>query len=70
VSVKFCFERIFVFKPIDATERGFRRGDKQDRRQAVAGAPVESDVSIPQRRECVAQEFVQDGLLPGGLLID
>src|ERR1700682_2080165 len=54
VSVKFGFERIFVFKPLDATERGFLRGNKQDRRQAVAGAPVESDVSLPQRREYVA----------------
>jgi hypothetical protein len=67
VSVKFGFERIFVFKPLDATERGFFRGNKQDRRQAVARAPVESDVSLPQRRECVAQELVHEGLLPGGL---
>jgi hypothetical protein len=48
VSVKFDFERIFVFKPLDGIERGFfRRGNKEDRRQAVAGAPVESDVSLP-----------------------
>src|SRR3984893_11913934 len=50
VSVKFGFERIFVFKPLDATERRFLRGNKEDRRQAVAGAPVESNVSFPQRR--------------------
>ena len=68
VSIKFAFERIFVFKPLDATERCFFRGNKQDRRQAVAGAPVESDVSLPQRREYVAQELVHEGLLPGGLL--
>ena len=68
VSVKFGFERIFVFKPLDATERGFFRGNKQDRRQAVAGAPVESDVSLPQRREYVARELLHEGLLPGGLL--
>jgi len=36
VSVKFGFERIFVFKPRDTTERRFHRGNKQDRRQAVA----------------------------------
>jgi len=30
---------------LNATERAFFRGNKQDRRQAVAGAPVESDVS-------------------------
>src|ERR1700675_1101270 len=47
VSVKFALERIFVFKPLDATERRFLRGNKQDRRQAVARAPVESDVSLP-----------------------
>src|ERR1700687_4653870 len=70
VSIKFGFERIFVFKPLDATERGFFRGNKQDRRQAVAGAPAESDVSLPQRREYVAQELVHAGLLPGGLLQD
>src|SRR3981189_2436481 len=68
LSVKFGFERIFVFKPLDATERGFFRGNKQDRRQAVAGAPVESDASLAQRRENVAQELVQEDLLPGGLL--
>src|SRR5258708_17441689 len=62
VSVKFAFERIFVFEPRDATERRFLRGDKQDRRQAVAGAPVERDVSLPQRREYVAQELVHEGL--------
>jgi hypothetical protein len=31
-SVKFGLERIFVFKPLDAIERGFFRGNKQDRR--------------------------------------
>src|SRR5258705_13502493 len=65
VSVKFGFERIFVFKPLDATERGFFRGSQQDRGQAVAGAPVESDVALPQRREYVAQELIHEGLLPG-----
>src|ERR1700694_9705 len=70
LSVKFALERIFVFKPLDATERRFFRGNKQDWRQAVAGAPVESDVALPQRREYVAQELVHEGLLPGGLLLD
>jgi hypothetical protein len=51
VSVKFGFERKFVFKPLDATERRFFRGNKQDRRQAAAGAPVESGISLPQWRE-------------------
>jgi hypothetical protein len=68
VRVKFSFERIFVFKPLDATKRRFFGGNKQDRRQAVAGAPVEGDVSLPQGREYVAQELVHEGLLPGGLL--
>jgi hypothetical protein len=68
VGVKFGFKRIFVFKPLDATERLFLRGNQQDRRQAGAGAPVESDLSPPQRREYVARELVQEGLLPGGLL--
>jgi hypothetical protein len=36
VSVKFGFEPIFVFKPLDETERGFFRGNQQDWRQAVA----------------------------------
>src|SRR3984957_9323430 len=67
VGVKFTFEPIFVFKPLDATERAFFRGSKQDRRQAVAGAPVESYVSLPQRREYVARELLHEGLLPGGL---
>src|ERR1700737_2274029 len=51
VSVKFGFQRMFVFKPLNATERGFFRGNKQDRRQAVAGASVESNVALPQRGE-------------------
>src|ERR1700694_1152168 len=68
VSVKFGFERIFVFKPLDGAERRFVRGNKQDRRQAVDGAPVESDCSLPQRRKYVAQELVHEGLPPGGLL--
>src|SRR4030088_2579452 len=68
VCVKFSFERIFVFEPLDASERGFFRGKKQDGRQAVAGAPVESDVSLPQRREYVARQFLHEGLLSGGLL--
>src|SRR5258708_24382741 len=67
-SVKFGFERIFVFKPLDGTERHSFRGNKQDRRQAVAGAPEESDVSLPQRREYVAQELLHEGLRPGVLL--
>src|SRR5882762_5486875 len=67
VSIKFGFERIFVFEPLDATERGFFRGNKQDRRQAVAGASVESDVSLPQRREYVTRELLHEDLLPGGL---
>ncbi len=68
VSIKFALERIFMFKSLDASERGFFRGSKQDRRQAVAGAPVESEISLRQRREFVAQELIHDGLLPGGLL--
>src|ERR1700688_1198311 len=63
VSVKFGFERIFVFKPLYTTERRFLRGNQQDRRQAVAGAAVESDISLPQRPEYVAQKFVDAGLL-------
>src|SRR6267142_6015940 len=65
---QFGFERIFMLKPLDATERRFFRGNKQDRRQAVAEAAVESNVSLPQRREYVAQELLHEGLLPGGLL--
>src|SRR3982074_2124992 len=60
VSVKFGFEGKFVFKPLDVTKRRFFRGNKQDRRQAVAGASVESDVSLPQRREFVAQELLHN----------
>jgi hypothetical protein len=62
VGVKFGFERIFVFEPLDATGRRFFCGNNQDRRQAVAGAAVESDVSLPQRREHVARELVHGGL--------
>jgi len=40
VGVKFGLERIFVFKSLDATGRGSFCGNKQDRRQAVARAPV------------------------------
>ena len=43
-----------VLKPFDATGRRFFRGNEQDRRQAGAGAPAESEVSFPQRREYVA----------------
>src|SRR6266404_4253010 len=67
VGVKFSLERIFVFKPLDATERGFLCGNKQDWRQAVAGATVERDVSLPERQEYVARELVHEGLLAGGL---
>src|SRR6267142_1642090 len=67
-SVKFGFERIFVFKPRDTTERSFFRGNQQDRRQAVAGAPVESEVTFPQRREYVPRELFHEDLLPEGLL--
>src|SRR5260370_31977489 len=66
--VKFGLERIFVFEPLDATERRFLRGNKQDRRQAVAGAPVQGDVSLPHGREYVAQALTHEGLLPAGLL--
>jgi hypothetical protein len=68
VGVKFGLERIFVFKPLDTTERRFVSRNQQDRRQPDAGAPDERDVSLPQRRECVAREFVHEGLLAGGLV--
>src|SRR6267154_682084 len=68
VRVKFGFKSIFVFKPLDGAERRSVRGNKQDRRQAVAGAPVERDMSLPKRRECVARELVHEGLPSGGLL--
>src|SRR5260370_28285894 len=67
VGVKFGLERIFVFKSLDATGRAFIGGNKKDRRQAVAGAAVESEVSLPQRRKYVAREFLHEGLPPGGL---
>ena len=35
-SVKFGFERIFVFKPLDASGRAFIRSNKQDRGQPPA----------------------------------
>src|ERR1700761_5128262 len=60
VSVKFFLERILVFQPLG---RVFFCSHEQNRRQAVAGAPVKSDVSIPQRRECVARKRVHRGLL-------
>ena len=46
ISVKCGFERIFVFKSRDTVECRFFRGSKQDRRHAVAGAAIESDVSL------------------------
>ena len=61
VSLEFGFERMFVLKPFDAIERGFFRGNEQDRRQTVAGAPVESDVSFPQQRKCVARRVPSKG---------
>jgi hypothetical protein len=66
INVKFGLERMFVFEPLDATERGFFHGNKQDRHQAVAGATVESDVALAQQREYVAKAR-SPGLLPGGL---
>ena len=68
VGVKFGLERIFVFKSCDATRRGFFRGNKQDRRQAIARASVERHVALPQRRERVARELFHQGVLAGGLL--
>jgi hypothetical protein len=59
---------MFVLKPFGAIERGFFRGNEQDRRQAVAGAPVESDVSFPQRQECELESSFTRRLLPGGRL--
>ncbi len=67
VSVKFSLERIFVFKPLDTTGRGFLCGNKQDRRQAVARATVERDVALPKRQKYVTRELVHEGLLAGGL---
>ena len=40
---------------LDATERRFFRHNEQDRRQAGTGAPVESDISLPQRRKNVSR---------------
>src|SRR3981189_678922 len=67
VSVKFSLERIFVFKPLDTTGRGFLCGNKQARRQAVARATVERDVALPKRQKYVTRELVHEGLLAGGL---
>jgi hypothetical protein len=68
VSFKFALERVFVFKPLDTTERRFVSRNEQDRRQPDAGAPEERDVSLPQRRECVARDPVHEGRLTGGLV--
>src|ERR1700760_4869870 len=68
VCVKFGLERIFVLKSLDATGRGFFGSNKQDRRQVVARAPIEGDVTLPQQREHVARELVHESLLAGGLL--
>ena len=68
VGVKFGLERIFAFKSFDATGQAFIRGNKQDWRQAAAGAAVDGNVAIAQRREYVTQELVHESLLPGGLL--
>src|SRR5277367_6248580 len=68
ISIKFGFERMFVFKPLDRTERGFSRRNEQYRCQAVAGATVESGVAFAQRREYVARKLVHLRLLAGGLL--
>ncbi len=46
-SIQFGSERIFVFEPLEARERGIYRGDEQDRRQAAASAPVEGEVPLP-----------------------
>jgi hypothetical protein len=64
-SIKFGLERVFVFKPLG---RGPFRGNEQDRRQAVAGPTVESDVSLSQRRKYVARELVHESLLQRRLL--
>src|ERR1700682_5272683 len=68
VGVKFGLERIFVFKPLDATGRPFIRGNKQNWRQAAAGAAADGNVSLAQRREYVARQLLHKDLLPGGLL--
>ena len=64
-----CREPLAVAQSPQAyAERAFIRGNKQDWRQAAAGATAESDVSLAQRREYVARELVHEGLLAGGLL--
>ena len=40
-SIKFDFERILMLEPFERTGRGVFCDDKQDWRQAIAGAPVE-----------------------------
>jgi hypothetical protein len=57
ISVKLGLERIFVLEPFDRAQRRFFRGNNQDRRQAAAGAPVESAISLAQRRERVARKL-------------
>ena len=57
VGVKLGLERVFVLEPFDRAQRRFFRGNNQDRRQATAGAPVESAISLAQRRERVARKL-------------
>jgi hypothetical protein len=63
-SIKFSLERKFMFEPLDAPERRVFRSDKQNRRQPVAGAPVEDELPLPQRREHIARKLHRKGLLP------
>src|SRR5258707_12156855 len=57
VSVKFGLERIFVFKPLDTTERRFVSRNNQDRRHAASGAAVEAEIALPQWRQRVARKL-------------
>jgi hypothetical protein len=53
-----------VFEPLEGIARGVFPGghDDQDRVQAVAGASVESELALPQRREHVAGKLHYEGL--------
>jgi len=51
-----------MLKPLDATERRFFRGNKQDRRQAVAEARGREQCLPPSAARIRSRELVHEGL--------
>src|SRR3984957_19404108 len=52
-GIKVGPERVFMFESIEARERGIFRRDQQDRRQSMAGTPIQRQLAGSPPRESV-----------------